>query len=764
MQLRLLSLAIACAIGAHAHAARAAEAPAPDAADPQSTGTTGSAHATGDSAQLETISVTARRRSENIEKVPVAVSAFSEEDLKDLQATNIDGLQGAVPGLNIVQGRGSSSAANVFIRGIGQPDALQTFDPGVGMYVDDVYYSRIQGALISLFDVDHVEVLRGPQGTLYGKNSTGGAIKIQTRDPSEATTGAVEGTIGDHGRAEGRFYLSGAFDDRWSASVAGAIVGNDGYVRDPSTGKDYNDDDTKALRAKLQFKPGENFKATLGLDYTRQNTALTLGQPTAPLIRTDLATGPVVLLPAPTGDYDFRTRTSFAPDQGQKLTHKGVSLHVDWNLSEAWKLKSISAYRWLDSDAFIDIDASQFQLGDVFVGFDQKQASQELQLQYDNGSDLQAVYGVYWLRETVPSHQEAYADDLFSLGGAPIDFLRTIDDDLRTTSYAAFAHVNWEFAPTWTLATGLRWTRESKDYDRSTSTFWGAPFQALDETVAFSGRKSWTAFTPSISLQKQIDDQTMAYVSANRGFKSGGFNGRANSAPEAANAVFDPEFVWTYEIGLKMRSSDGRLQGNVAAFHSDYKDFQARVSEVLNPGSATPTFAFPVLNAAKLKMDGLEFEGAMLLGQGTRLSGQLTYLDARYAKFVDPRVQLNPALASLHDHVPFSPKWSARIALTQTFNLADGGAITVGGDVSYRDDTWLSVDNRPGLMQDAYTLVGLFGLYDSADGHWQVRAGVRNLTDKTYKTDGQEFSSVGNIQTAYYGWPRNTYASVRYSF
>ncbi|MEO7199341.1 MAG: TonB-dependent receptor, partial [Dokdonella sp.] len=224
------------------------------------------------------------------------------------------------------------------------------------------------------------------------------------------------------------------------------------------------------------------------------------------------------------------------------------------------------------------------------------------------------------------------------------------------------------------------------------------------------------------------------------------------------------EYVWTYEMGLKMRSADGRMQANVAAFHSNYKDFQARVSEVLNPGSPTPTFSFPVLNAAKLAMNGIEFEGTALFGSGTRLSGQVSYLDAKYDRFDDPRVDLNPALANLHDHVPFSPKWTYRMALAQTLNMAGGSALTFGGDVSYRDDTWLSVDNRPGLMQKAYTLVGLFGVYDSADGHWQARAGVRNLTDKAYKTDGQEFSSVGNIQTAYYGWPRNWYTSVRYSF
>jgi iron complex outermembrane receptor protein len=772
MQRRILSLAVACAFSAWAGSAVAADndAVAPnDAADPAAAPDAPAASTparANEATELESITVTARRRSENIEKVPVAVSAFSEEDLKDLQATNIDGLQGAVPGLNIVQGRGSSSSANVFIRGIGQPDALQTFDPGVGMYVDDVYYSRIQGALISLFDVDRVEVLRGPQGTLYGKNSTGGAIKIVTKDPSESTTGSVEGTLGDFGRAEGRFYLAGAFNDMWSASIAGAVVGNDGYITDPVTHHDYNDDDTKALRAKLQFKPSELFKATLALDYTRQTTALTLGEPTAPLIQTDFVRGAVVLLPAPTGEYDFNTRTSFGPDNGQSLTHKGVSLHADWKLSDTWDFKSITAYRKLDSASFIDIDASQFQLGDVLVDFHQKQASQEFQLQYDNGSNLQAVYGLYWLRENVPSHQEAYANDLFALAGAPIGFLRTIDDDLTSKSYAGFAHVNWEFVPSWSVAAGLRWTHESKDYDRSTSIFWTpqVPPGLVNGTLPFTGATSWSAWTPSLSLQKQISDEAMAYVSASRGFKSGGFNGRANSAAEAADAVFDPEFVWTYELGLKMRSADGRLQGNIAAFHSDYKDFQARVSEVLNPGAPTPTFAFPVLNAAKLSMNGIEFEGAALFGTGTRLSAQLAYLDAAYDKFIDPRVVLNPALASLHDHVPFSPEWTARVALMQTFNLASGSAITVGGDVSYRDDTWLSVDNRPGLMQPSYALVGLLGIFDTADGHWQVRAGVRNLTDKVYKTDGQEFSSVGNIQTAYFGWPRNYYVSARYSF
>ena len=759
--LKFSTLSIALALAA---AAPGAMAQATTASSPQS-----------EAANLDTVQVTARRRAESIQDVPVAVSAFGEEQLKDLQASNIDGLQGAVPNLNIVQGRGSANSVNVFIRGIGQPDALQTFDPGVGMYVDDVYYSRINGALFSLFDVQQVEVLRGPQGTLYGKNSTGGAIKINTKDPFVDGGGAAEITVGRDGRREGRFYAGGQLGETVAASVALAKIDNDGFIRDPDTGRSFNGDDTFAFRAKAAFRPVDGFRATLSVDRTRQDTDPSLGRPTAPLVATDLLLGPVVLKPAPTGEFDFTGRTSFAPWQGQEMTHTGVSLTAEWDVSDRLLFKSITAYRELQTNSHIDIDASEFELGDVLVAMDQDQVSQELQLQYDNGSNLQATFGLYYMKEDVPSYQEAYADDLFFNGGVPVQFLRTIDDDLSTTSKAAFAHFNWMFAPTWTLAAGVRYTEDEKDYARSTSTFWNSsslflgilPFAALNETVAFEARQTWRAVTPSVSLQKAFSDNAMGYVSANRGFKSGGFNGRANTALETTAAAFDPEFVWTYEAGFKLRSDDGRLQANVAAFHSRYKDFQARVSEVLNPESPTPTFSFPVLNAAEMEINGFEFEGLARLGDATTLSAQLGWTDASYKRFDDLRTTdpSNPAYnPALHEHVPFTPDWTARVALQHAFTLGSAGTLTVGGDASYRGDTWLSVDNRPGLSQDAYTLFGLYGVWDSPQYAWQVRSGVRNLTDEVYKIEGQEFSSVGNIQTAYYGRPRDWYLSVRYNF
>ncbi|MBS0228330.1 MAG: TonB-dependent receptor [Proteobacteria bacterium] len=778
MKRKQLSMAIQGAlvasllIGAPALAAEQGAQPAQPQEQTQAQPQTAKPSATAPSTptQLETVTVTARRVAEPIQEVPVAVSAFGENQLRDMQASNVDGLQGAVPNMNIVQGRGSANSINVFIRGIGQPDALQTFDPGVGMYVDDVYYSRINGAMFSLFDIDQIEVLRGPQGTLYGKNSTGGAIKLSTRNPFDYQGGSVETTFGNFGRAEGRFYYGGKISDTVAGSIAGAWVTNNGYVRDALTSSRYNDDNTRALRAKLSFQPNDSFNATLSFDYTDQDAALTMGRPTAPLIATDMwpGYGPYVLQPTPTGTWDFSARTSFGPDKGQDMTHKGVSLIMNWNINDAWLLKSITAWRKLDTASYIDIDASKYELGDVFVGLHQRQWSQELQLQY-HGESIKAIFGAYYLNERLPSHQEAYADDLLRYKGVPFTFLRTIDDDLRTTSTALFANIDWSINDAWSLAAGLRYSRDRKYYFRTTSAYFGPPlsiFSASPQAVIPGIHHSWGALTPSFSLKYKFSENMMGYFSANRGFKSGGFNGRANSQAESNNPIFDPEFVWTYEVGLKMQSSDHRLQGNITAFHSNYRDFQARVSEVVQNGGV-PTFAFPVINAARMTIDGFELEGTALLGKSTTLTGQLSWMNARYKQFVDLRVtdptrpDYNP---HIHDHVPFAPDITGRIALQHGFDLSNGSLLSIGGDVSYRSETWLSVDNRPNLRQSGYALIGLFGVWDSPQGSWQARAGVRNLTNKTYMTEGQEFSSVGNIQTAYFGWPRNWYVSLRYNF
>jgi iron complex outermembrane receptor protein len=712
---------------------------------------------------LEEITVTARRREEALQQVPIAVSAFSSEELQKLQATDLGGLQGTVPNLNLVQGRGSATSANVYIRGIGQPDALQTFDPAVGIYLNDVFISRIQGALFNLYDIERVEVLRGPQGTLYGKNTIAGAIRLISKKPPDALSGNFEVGYGDYNRMDAKAYVGGPVTDSLGASLAALYSKRDGIVEDVTTGREYNDIDTTAARGILSFEPSDTVDVSLALDYTRQRNALNLGRPEAPLIQVNLLGGVRVLQPAPTGPWAFEARTSFTGDEGQELDHAGVALTVGWQVSDAWRLKSITGYRDLDVDNYVDIDASRWELGDVFVGVDQDQLSQEFQFLFDDGGRLNAVFGLYYLNENITSHQEAYADDFLTLGALPLTFLRTVDDDLDTDSYAIFGQGNWQFTDRLSAILGLRYTYESKDYFRTTSTF--SNFAALVGTFDYPDDESWDAFTPSLGLDYQVTDDSLLYVSAGRGFKSGGFNGRANTPGETG--AYDPEYVWTYEIGSKNTLADGRMRLNGAVFYSDYTDFQARVSEVVDPNAPIPNFSFPVLNAAELDIWGAEVELLWLPVDGLTVQGQLGYLNADYAEFTE--TVRGPTGTPVErdrsgDEPPFAPEWTARLGVSYEFGLAEHGWLTLAADASYRSKSWLSVDNREVLTQDDFALMNVLASWQSQSRTWRASAGVRNLTDEVYKTDAQEFSSVGNIQTAYYGDPRTWQLTLGYSF
>jgi iron complex outermembrane receptor protein len=718
----------------------------------------GAAAAQQTEALIEEITVTARRVEETLQTVPIAISAFDDEELARLQADQLDGIQGAVPNLNLVQGRGSASSANVFIRGIGQPDALQTFDPAVGIYLDDVYISRIQGALWSLYDIERIEVLRGPQGTLYGKNTIAGAIKLVTRKPSPEFEARGEITLGDYDRTAARAYVSGGITDTLAVSVSGLFDQRDGLVDDPATGREYNDRDNLSGRIALDWAPTDAFEARFAIDATRQKNALTLGRQEAPLVQVDLALGPQVLQLPPTGEYDFTGSSVLPNDPGQDLNHWGTSLALAWDLNDAYTLKSITAWRSLETDFFIDIDATLLELGDVFVGIDQEQYSQEFQLLYDGGGRFRGVAGLYYLHENVGSQQAAFADDFLALAGTPLDFLRTIGDDLTLDSYAVFAQGTWELTERLSTTVGIRYTSEDKEYFRTTSTFSNVPFLTLPPFV-YTDDDSWDAVTPSVSLDYQYSDDVMYYGSIARGFKSGGFNGRAND-PTVARG-FDPEYVWTYEIGAKATMAGGRLRVNTAAFFSDYEDFQARVAEVVDPNAPVPSFAFPVLNAGELDIWGIEIESSWFVTDDLSLSAQIGYLDADYKEFVD---ESRPGGDRSGDEPPFAPDWTGRLAATYTLGLGDRGLLTFGADANYRGKAWLSVDNRDVLTQDDYWLFNALVRWDSPDERWNATAGIKNIGDEVYKTDAQEFSSVGNIQTAYYGDPRTWSLSVGFSF
>ena len=718
----------------------------------------------------DTIVVIARKREERVVDVPIAVTAMSDTQLEKLGANDLSGIQGAVPNVNIVQGRGSASSANFFIRGVGQPDALQTFDPAVGVYVDGVYLSRIQGALLNLFDVQRVEVLRGPQGTLYGKNTIGGAVNIVSRKPDlDTLTGEGAFTYGRFNEVTAKGYVSAPLvTDKVALSVAGVYDDRDGIVTDPRTGKKYNDRNNLSGRAILRAQASDNVEVLLSADYTRQRNAPTLGYLTAPLLQS----GVITLAPAnPYGPYNYKASNSLPDGKGQKLDHWGVSGTVNVDLGSDLELTSITAFRRLKTDFYIDIDATQFEVGDVFVGVRQKQFSQELQLKY-NGDALKGVFGLYFLNEKNDSHQEAYADDLFF--GAT--FTRFIDDAQDTKSYAAFGQLTYDFSDQLSLTGGLRYTREDKTYNRYTVT--ASSFAGLNN-LSFrfpdglpspynkANEATFEAWTPMVSLSFKPTPDTMLYASASRGFKSGGFNGRVNGPGDVTLVVngtptvvpyFAPEKVWTYEAGAKGSFLNGRVMLSAAAFYSDYKDFQARVGG----GSVG---AFPVINAGKLRIQGVEVEAMVRPTDALTLSASLGYLDAEYKEFNDgrraPALSCNPTGTKITCKPAFAPPLSARFGAD--YRIPVGAAtLTLGGDARFVDKHYLSVDNRPGLMEDGYWVANAYAQIDL--DRYYLRGMVKNAGNALYKTDGQEFSSVGNIQTVYYGDPRTWNVTVGVRF
>ena len=725
------------------------------------------APAQDDTARVDDIVVTARRTEESLQRTPLAVSAFSGESLERRGATQVLDLQGAVPNLNIVQGRGSSNATNIYIRGIGQPDALQTFDPAVGVYVDDVYYARIRGTQFDLLDLARVEVLRGPQGTLYGKNTIGGALKLISRRPDQDWRGRGSIAYGNYNMLDIQGAVSGPINDQLAFGLSALRSTRDGYVTNPVTGAQYNDKDSTAVRGTLAWNPADNLRIDIIADYSHDDAGLTVGQATNSLVGSSGQT--IVAVPSPLPEYNFQTVADPDLPNSTRLESRGISASVAWDLSDSLTLRSITAYRKLNTDDYIDFDATPREVTSALVAVDQDQTSQELQLTY-NAGPISAVGGLYYLKENIDSHQEAYADDLLGALFLNSRFLRTVDDALETTSKAAYGNITYSVTDRLRLSAGIRYTEEEKDYRRTTSTFFSA-LPAFNATFAFLPPVAkYDDTSIMLSADYQITPDVLAYARFAQGFKSGGYNGRANSRTEATE--YAPETADTYEVGLKTTLMDGRLRLNGTAFQTNYRDFQARVSGLdVDPITNLPLAVLSVINAGELQINGAELELVAKPTPAFTLDAQLGFLDSHYNVFRDSRFTSFAGSRSFQEPA-FSPAITARYAGQYVWQLNGGSSLTVGAAARYRSKMALAVDNTatnsdvqlPGMFQQGYWLLDARVVWNDPTDSYSVGIYGQNLADEVYKTDAQEFSSVGGIRTAYYGAPQTVMvkATVRY--
>lgn len=696
-------------------------------------------------AQLETVVVTARRRKEALRDVPQAVTAIDGQELESRGARDIVALGAVAPNLVIHPGRAFNGTVIAYIRGIGQFDSIWGVEPGVGIYLDDVQLARPQGALLDILDVERVEVLRGPQGTLYGRNTLGGAIKVVTRAPSPDAGGRVALALGDYGRRDAKAVLNLPLGETFRTRVALGKFDRHGYGRNLLTGADAGAVDAAVARVNAVWNASSDIEVRFAYDQTRDRSA--------PPPARRLAVAPRRVDPDQTpldpGRYDVR---SDAPER-LDLDNEGASATIDWTLGPDWRLRSITAWRRGASDSVLDMESLPRPLWTLARRFSERQASQEFQLHHERpGASLVAGLYLFDGKEGGSGHNVTSLFGVTPYSGA--------DGTLRTRSVAAYADWVRDLGARWQVDAGLRYTVERKDVtarngfytDGTYSTPTPLPPYLGRPSADFTDRKTYRAPTPSLALSWR-NSRGMLYAKTSRGFKGGSYNVRANTVAVPGSAhPLDAETVTAFELGAKTEWRDGRLSLDATVFRNDYRDIQLSVNTVNPLGEVFPDFR----NAGSGTAQGVELEWRARFGPRLSWTGQVGYLDARYDEYVDGGVNVASGRV-----FPNAPRWTAGTSLVAEFPLARG-ALHARIDGRCQSTVRPTTDTTALLVQPGYALWNASVAWTLPGERWDVALRGENLGDTRYLTSG--FSYPFGITTGYYGPPRTFSLSLEYSF
>ena len=709
-----------------------------------------------DDGRLGEIVVTARRRSESLQDVPVAISAFSAHRIAELQANDLSGLQYSTP--NLYLQKGDASNAVIYIRGVGQNDSLAFVDPGVGVYVDDVFIARTQAAFLELFDVDRVEVLRGPQGTLYGRNTIGGAIKFVSTRPPKTFDAYLEGGVGNYGYYDLKGRIGGPLvDDKLLAKAAFSFQRRDGYNFNTFTGKRDGDLRSFSGRGALLYTLTDTLEFLLSVDgkIDRPDTSRS---PVRQTSITGASAGGNVTFPAITDPYTVDTNANGLAD----ISAYGVALTTRYTASDAITIESISSYRSFHFDLKLDTDGSHLPILDILLRQQQEQFSQELRATYDNKGALNLTGGLYYFHDR-DSTFSGFDDGSATIFGFPITAFGFPTSALARTlqitdSYAAFGDGTYKLSRTLSLGAGLRYTREKRSSGRVFENFFNPNISVIRQEPPFMGgvgtpgmpinnAASYDAFTPKASIAYQPALHALLYASASRGFKSGGFDGRASS--NFGFKPFRPEYVWSYEGGAKTSYLDGRLTANAAVFYNDYNDVQV-TSFGADP--VTGVFASLFTNAAKARTYGAELELAAQPSKQLSINGSVGYLDARYQQF---NILVGGKITDVSSRpLVNAPRWNASLGATYKAAVSDALDATFHLDGAFRSRTATEITASPLLTQGDYGLLNAFVGLGSTNGKWTIQAGVQNLTDHPVRTQGFNLQDFPGVQVNFFAAPR----------
>jgi iron complex outermembrane receptor protein len=661
------------------------------------------------------IVVTAQRRSNSLQRVPMAISALDSQDLSRAPVSNLADIQNLVPSVNISP---RNSSGVVTIRGIGFDIVTAGAESSVAIHSDGVYQSRPTAALAGLYDDERIEVARGPQGTLYGRNATGGAINIISRHPTDELSGYFNLTYGNYNALSLEGAVSGGIvPGKLDVRVAAKIEHRDGFGTNFYNNRDVDDLKTRAIRGMMSFTPSDNINFLLITDYFKRDDS---SFPTHFLRCVTLVCN---ANSATNRGYQLTRSLRDVNEDVQAVNRQdlyGVALTSTINLSFA-DLVSITAYRAGKSYFIFDFDGTAQPGAFITREENHHEFSQEVQLG-QKGSRFDWLVGAYYFHE----RNFARANGHFPLFLAPNLTTYFQGGTLFTDAFAGFGEVTWHAFDRLSFTVGARYSNETKRI-ADEYTFSRGPANLTSRAAAptaaipcvtcrgLPDKATFSSFTPKFGAQFEIDANRLIYVTAQKGFKSGSF------AVGAVSPAFAPESIWSYETGLKASWFDRHLITNISAYHYDYSNLQV--------GQTIGVATF-VSNAGSAKVDGVELEVRAKLGDHFQIDGQGAYNHARFASYmsanaaISTAVQLDLAGNSLSN----APKWTGDLG-AEVHGKAFDGRVALRGDVFASSHVYFSPFNNLTNSQDAYTLTNVILRYDSAGNRWFASAFVNNLTN-----------------------------------
>jgi len=817
---------------------------------------------------LEEVIVTAQKRSENVQQVPIAISAFTASALQERSVGDISALSNLAPNVTLDAGTpfsGSSSVLAAYIRGIGQNDFAFNLDPGVGVYLDGVYLARTVGANQDLLDVERVEVLKGPQGTLFGRNTIGGAISVVTRDPGADFGYQADVTTGSFDLMKVRGSIDVPLSNTLTSSLTVGVKRRDGYqkrvpfdfggqVYDLNDIRDYQHinyqsasreggDDVWNARVKLKWDNGGAVQARLSADFTNIDqpaaaNSLLLAVPSVPGPFAGLASNNVPgtaldptastgflfaglynfcigatdaqiaarnaqnlcgprgttlnpsrqLAPLAGVNVDanpFNNRLPFDnrfvtndPDKSyatgasnQKLRNWGVAGVLDFELTDALALKSITAFRDMAWKVGLDVDGSPLTAAAVSFEMNQQQVSQEFQfLGHALDNKLKYVLGLYYFREQGDLHDYVtFADGMLQIDGP---------NQLWTRNYGAFTQIDWRITDLFGITVGGRYTKENKEFEGAQADLNGfnyklfncmnfagcrAPLSFPDPNYALryyvpgTQKKDFNNFSPKVGVQLYPADDLMIYTSYAEGYKTGGWTTRLSNPlpPDPVTGVvpapdFDEEEAKTYEIGLKSQFFGNRLQVNAAVFRTDYDGIQLTFQQGVSP---------TIQNAGDARIKGAELEVNTVLTDGFTLAASIGYTDTEYTSVLPQSVVApNPFQEGVFvgAELPKTPKSKFNLSPRYEIALAGGAAVVLLADYTRVGKLWNDTERTLLLEREASDLINASIAYQAEGGKWDVTLGGTNLSDERFLTTGQAQIGGGLIYGTY-NRPREWY-------